>query len=167
MGSVRLDIPVISIDNIGVGVYVEKSVLGDSTLPCYTKSLQFARFVCRFMEDQKKVAISFTAHHEDSTWYLVLLQVEYTSFMNAFDRKTFAVDFQLINRNITESNIGIIQYQQKPQLLGNHLYPNKVSDGVSVHFFGSIFCAYSKGQPIKTLPLLADLSYSLNYNAEE
>jgi len=175
--SVRLLLPVISIDSIGVGICVEDSKLQNSHKVLLLKSLQFSRFVCnnrthslllvRFMEDIRKVTVSYTSFGDDGIWIYVNMHVDYTSFVNAFDKNTRAVDFQTIIRRITQTSVSGIPYRKRPALKGNHLYPNKAHGYIGDHFIRGIVCMHSNGQPVKSLSLFGNASYSWNYNAGE
>jgi len=81
--TVRLLIPVLTIEDIGVGICVEDSKLGSTHKVIMLKTLQFSRFVCsnekhslllvRFIEDLRKVTISYTHYGEDGVWVYVNL----------------------------------------------------------------------------------------------
>lgn len=175
--TVRLDIPVSSFGHIGVGISVEESNQRDTEQFIFLTGLQFSRFVCnnrknsqlliRFLDDTRKVTLSYSIYSEDGVWYYVNLHVDATMFLNAFEKNTYAVDFHMINRSITQSLVTRNPYHRKPAVAANHLYPNKVADVVGDHFLRSIVSIHSNGRPVKALPVFAHVRYALNYNARD
>lgn len=140
--------------------------------------MQFSRFLSnnrdhtelfiRFMEDTGKVAISFTIYGKKKMlWVSVDLQLEYESYLNAFDRKTSAVDFQLINHSITQTIAGGIPYRPTHVVSGNRLYPNKTADLSGEYFVCNIICSYANGQLVDRTSLFSHCSYIHNYNSRE
>lgn len=173
--TVRLDIPVLSTGNIGVGISVEDSNHRDTEQLIYLKGLQFSRFVSnnhrntqliiRFLQDLGKVIVSYSIYGEDGVWVYVNLHAEYTQFLSAFTTNSSTVDFDAINQSIIQSIVSFCPFHRKPVVAANHLYPNKVSDLIGDHFLHNIVCLYSGGHPVKILPIYSHVSLALNYNA--
>lgn len=175
---VRLDIPVISIDNIGVGVGVEKvNINGNSTL-CF-QSNQFFRsvsnnrknssLVLRIQDELGTIGCQYMVYDnvKKGLWKFCHLTWENKSFLDAFDKTSSNVDFHLLHQGLKESTVGGVQHPRKPTIPANHLYPNEVADCTGDHFLSVVFCTYSNAQPLKSIPVFIHARYSHDYDASE
>lgn len=124
---VRLDIPVLSIDNIGVGIGVENLAVGGM---CngdgFFQENQFFRSVSNNRRnsllilrvlDLGTVSCHYMVHSKDGLWRTCHLTWEHKSFLKAFDKKSCRVNFQLIHQYLKQSKVAGVQYPRTPTFI--------------------------------------------------
>lgn len=173
--NIRLDVPVISIGNIGVGLGVENTNIEGLDIPLPFQNYQFFRsvsnnrknsmLILRFQEELGTIGCQYMVHNSNGLWQFCHLMWDDQSFQGAFDKKSSKVDFHLLHQSLKQSIIGGIQRSRKPTIITNHLYPNKIADNTGDYFLPIVMGAYANGHLLSTLPIFYNASWSYNYNA--
>jgi len=170
---VRLNIPVFTVGDIGVGLGVECSDAGGAV---FSKSDQFFRSVfnnrrhsqlnVRVLDGEGKIEAGFQYYSESGFWQYCILVFDEVLFLSAFDELTFSVDFEKIQSALIRSIIGGA-HRENPQIeIASHSsFPNKVCDNAGEHIWKNIFCSYVNAQPVMTFPVFSQGCVLFDYNA--
>lgn len=169
---VRLQIPVVSIDNIGVGIAVTEHQDEGATHAGYLKRFEFSRFVSNkrtnselivgIHEDLNQVDCTYYKNKKDDLWIFVILNFDYKTFLSSLDVRTSGINFDLANRSLNRSIVGGVQHHQKRHTRINRLYPNYFADNSGDHFLRQVISAHANGQHMMAIPVFAHGSWHEN-----
>lgn len=178
---VRLDVPVRSLGNVGVGIGVLSCKMENSGNQIFSKSDQFCRFVYNsenhsqlnivLRDEDGTVGIGFQYYTSAGVYQGASLSFNQKLFLEAFDdggvggeSSSRTIDFQKLNQSLLRSYVLSVDGRRNAKIITNHLFPNKVCDNIGEHVHKSVLCTYAGGKPMMRLPILSYGNWRFNYD---
>jgi len=178
--NVRLDVPVTSIGDIGVGIGVLSCKMENSGNQIFSKSDQFCRFVYNrenhsqlnvvLRDKEGTVGIGFQRYTSAGIFQGASLSFNQKLFLEAFNdggggSSSRTIDVAKLNQSLLRSYVLCVDGRRSnAKIITNHLFPNKVCDNIGEHVHKSVLCTYAGGKPMMKLPILSYGNWRFNYD---
>lgn len=157
----RLVLPVASIDHIGVGLGVDKtSVKGalgvaypteDKFFRCVTNNRHHSFLYIVDHEDFGTVSAPYYGYRKDGLWVCGVGTFNRAGFFESFNKKSKKIDFEKMNQHLIHSIVAGVKHDQRPTIITNHLYPDKLVDNVGDHVAQTALTSHANGHAMMTL----------------
>lgn len=173
--SVLLDVPVLSIDHIGVGVGV-KYLETNSGMNCRKESRVFrtvyndekhSQLHLKFQEDIETISVIHMKYSKTGIWQGAILKFSLMPFLSAFNDTTFRMNLQRIDHSLLLSMTVLIPRRQIPPIITNRFFPHKVAYNNGEHMHCDVLTSYANAVPMMSISVFALVSWTNNYDASK
>lgn len=173
VSSIRLNIPVQSTGQIGVGFGISKNGIEGGTT-----TSEFFRFVSHYenksqlniwiKEDTGTVEVAYQSYRNGS-WKYANLVLNSGIFLEAFDVGSSRIKFRTISQSLVQSITRYTFHQDRAEIaINNNIiesFPYSVAENIGHHLFKSVFCSFADTQPMMVFSTHCYGSWSLKVDA--